>query len=61
MLDRTKYDQVCIGATDLEWLVLTNLERRLIALYRKMSDQERRQIGRLSELLTTPPEENVTG
>jgi len=61
MLDRTKFEQVCIGATELEWLVLTNLERRLIALYRQMSDQERRQLGRLSELLTAHPEKPVTG
>lgn len=59
MLDRTKYGQVCIGATELEWLVLSNLERRLIALYRQMSDQERRQLGRISELLATLPEKSA--
>lgn len=59
MLDRTNFERVCIGATDLEWLVLSNLERRLIALYRQLSEKERREIRRLSEVLATNPEEPV--
>ena len=61
MLDQTKFDGVGIGATELEWFVLTNLERRLIGLYRKLSDQDRQEIRRLSELLATHPEKLSVG
>lgn len=57
MLDRTNYERVCIAATELEWLVLTNLERRLIGLYRELSDQDRQEVRRLSEVLATNPDE----
>lgn len=57
MLDRTNNERVCAGITEFEWLGLTKIERRLIGLYRQLSEQEQLQLRRLSEVLATQPEE----
>jgi len=59
MLDRTKSDGVCVGIPEFEWLSLTKIERRLIRLYRLLSEQEQLQLRRMSELLASNPEETV--
>jgi hypothetical protein len=60
MLDRSNLERVYIGATELEWLVLSNLERRLIASYRQLTEQDRKQLRRLTDALATIPEELVS-
>ncbi|MHC8330193.1 hypothetical protein [Pseudomonas sp. LB1P83] len=60
MLDRSNLERVYIGATELEWLVLSNLERRLIASYRQLTEQDRKQLRRLTDALATIPEESVS-
>ena len=57
MLDRTKNDVVYVGIPEFEWLSLTKIERRLIRLYRLLSEQEQLQLRRMSELLASNPEE----
>ncbi|VVN92923.1 hypothetical protein [Pseudomonas fluorescens] len=59
MLDRTKNEFTTVGITEFEWLGLTKIERRLIRLYRLLSEQEQVQLRRLSEVLATNPEESV--
>ncbi|WP_454867340.1 hypothetical protein [Pseudomonas farris] len=59
MLDRNKNEPVCVGVTEFEWLGLTQLERRLISLYRRLSEKERMQLRRLSEVLAANPEESA--
>lgn len=53
MLDRTKKERTYVGCGELEWLGLTSIERRLIGLYRLLSEQEQLQLRRLSEVLAT--------
>lgn len=57
MLDRTNNERVCAGITEFEWLGLTKIERRLIGLYRRLSEQEQLQLRRLSEVLAINSEE----
>lgn len=60
MLDRTNEEQGGTGINELQWDGLTNMERRLIRLFRRLSDQEQLQVRRLSEALTANPEELAT-
>ncbi|PMU10451.1 hypothetical protein C1Y11_11230 [Pseudomonas sp. FW305-20] len=57
MLDRTNNERVSVGIPELEWLGLTQIEHRLIRLYRLLSEQEQLQLRRMSEVLATNPEE----
>ena len=57
MLDRKKNDLGNMGTTEFEWSGLTKIERRLIDLYRRLSEQEQLQLRRVSEVLATKPEE----
>lgn len=57
MLDRTNNERARVEKTEFEWLGLTTIERRLIELYRRLSEQEKLQLRRLSEVLATQPEE----
>jgi len=57
MLDRTKEELGSVGNTEFEWLCLTKIERRLIRLYRRLSEQEQVHLRRMSEVLATHPEE----
>lgn len=59
MLDRMNNERGGVGITELEWHRLTKIERRLISLYRRLSEQEQLQIHRLSEVLSTNPEEQA--
>ncbi|MDF2640980.1 MAG: hypothetical protein K0R45_252 [Pseudomonas sp.] len=60
MLDHTKRDRICVGLSEFDWLGLTPMERRLIGLYRSLSEQEQHQLRRLSEVLATKPEDAVS-
>lgn len=60
MLDRTKKEHAGIGFSEFERIGLTSIERRLIGLYRRLSEQEQLQLRRLSEVLATKPEEPVS-
>lgn len=57
MLDRKKNDLGNTGTTEFEWSGLTKIERRLIDLYRRLSEQEQLQLRRVSEVLATKSEE----
>ncbi|PQP06337.1 hypothetical protein C5612_00800 [Pseudomonas frederiksbergensis] len=57
MLDRTNNERVSVGTPEFEWLDLTQIERRLIRLYRLLSEQEKLQLRRMSEVLAINPEE----
>lgn len=59
MLDHLNNERGSVGITELEWHGLTKIERRLIGLYRQLSEQEQLQIRRLSEVLSTNPEEQA--
>jgi len=57
MLDRINNERVYVGIPESEWLSLTEIERRLISLYRLLSEQEQLQLRRLSEVLATDSDE----
>lgn len=57
MLDRTNNERVCAGIPEFEWLALSKIERRLVGLYRQLTEQDRKQLRRLTEALATQPEE----
>ena len=59
MLDRTNKEQGGAGINKPEWDGLTNMERRLIRLFRRLSHQEQLQVRRLSEALTANPEKQA--
>lgn len=59
MLDHLNNERGRVGNTELEWPGLTKIERQLIGLYRQLSVQEQLQIRRLSEVLSTNPEEQA--
>ena len=54
MLDRTKLESSYRESVGNEWLELTDLEVRLIKLYRKMPEKERRQVRRIAGYLAEP-------
>lgn len=57
MLDRTNNERVCAGITEFEWLCLTTIERRLVGLYRQLTEQDRKQLRCLTETLAINPKE----
>jgi hypothetical protein len=57
MLDRNTTEPACHGFNEFEWLGLSQIERRLIGLYRQLSEQEQLQVRRLSEVLAANPRE----
>lgn len=59
MLDRKKNDLGNVGTTEFEWINLTKIERRLIRLYRMLNEKEQVHLRRMSEILTTNPEEPI--
>ena len=59
MLDRVKKEPVCLGFADFEWHNLSNAERRLIGLYRSLSEKEQGQLRRLSEILAINPKKSA--
>ena len=59
MLDRTKTEPISVETSEFEWLNLTKIERRLIRLYRLLSEREQVHLRRMSEVLATHPEESA--
>ena len=57
MLDRTKDELGNVGTTEFEWIGLTKIERRLIRLYRLLSEKEQVHLRQLAEGLAAHPEE----
>lgn len=61
MLDRKKNDQDALKNAESETAVLTDIERRLIDLYRRLSRVEQQQVRRVAEILAINPKEKVEG
>jgi hypothetical protein len=59
MLDNTKVGNLFPETVEFEWHSLTKIERRLIQVFRRLNEQERKQLKRLTELLAENPEEGV--
>lgn len=57
MLDMAKTGCKSVEAKDLSWLILSQTETRLVQRYRQISEQERRQVQRLIELLADNPQD----
>jgi len=58
MLDRAVIDNEQFQSGELEWDALSKIERRLVALYRQLTEEDRKQLRRLTEALATIPEES---
>lgn len=56
MLDRTKLESSYRESVGHEWLELTDLEVRLIKLYRQIPEKDRRQVRRIAGYLAEPTE-----
>lgn len=56
MLDRTKLQSSYRESVSHEWLELTDLEVRLIKLYRQIPEKDRRQVRRIAGYLAEPTE-----
>ncbi|AZE96010.1 hypothetical protein C4J96_3911 [Pseudomonas orientalis] len=54
MLDRQKIESRYHQSVDHEWLELTDLEVRLIKLYRQIPENDRRQVRRIAGYLAEP-------
>ncbi|WP_421557875.1 hypothetical protein [Pseudomonas canadensis] len=54
MLDRKKLESSYRDSVACEWLELTNLEVRLIKLYRQISEKDRDQVRRIAGFLAEP-------
>lgn len=61
MLDRKKNDQINLEQGGSEIAVLTDIERRLIDLYRRLSRVEQQQVRRVAEILAINPKESAEG
>ncbi|KPG92293.1 hypothetical protein [Pseudomonas sp. RIT-PI-r] len=61
MLDRKKNDHINLEHAGSEATVLTDIERRLIDLYRRLSRTEQQQVRRVVEILAINPKEKVEG
>jgi hypothetical protein len=59
MLDRTNTERGSVESTEFEWSDLSKIERRLIRLYRLLSEQEQTQLRRMSQVLATNPKETA--
>lgn len=58
MLDRIKEEPARIVSQGFNWVGMTSTERHLISLYRLLSEQERKQLRRLFEVLAANPEDS---
>ncbi|MDU9040233.1 hypothetical protein NHG97_16165 [Pseudomonas corrugata] len=54
MLDRKKLESSYRDSVGCEWLELTDLEVRLIKLYRQISEKDRKQVRRIAGYLAEP-------
>lgn len=61
MLDRKKNDQDALNNAGWESAALTDIERRLIDLYRRLSRVEQQQVRRVAEILAINPKEKTGG
>lgn len=61
MLDRKKNDQDALRNAESEAAALTDIERRLIDLYRRLSRVEQQQVRRVAEILAINPKEKAGG
>jgi hypothetical protein len=61
MLDRKKNDHVEFENFELEAAGLTSIERRLIDLYRRLTQVEQQQVRRLAEIMAINPKEPLGG
>ena len=57
MLDNTKVGTVYVETAEYEWQALSKLERQLIKLYRHLSERERQQLRRFTEVMVENPKE----
>jgi len=57
MLDNTKVGSVYGETAEHEWPPLSKLESHLIKLYRRLSEQERQQVQRFTEVIAENPAE----
>lgn len=57
MLDRAKIDNGHFQTVEFELYSLSKIERRLVDLYRQLTEEDRKQLRRLTEALATIPEE----
>ncbi|MFJ4249358.1 hypothetical protein [Pseudomonas sp. NPDC089741] len=57
MLDRVTIDNGHVQTVEFEWRDLSKIERRLVGLYRQLTEEDRKQLRRLTEALATIPEE----
>lgn len=55
MLESTKVGNNSVESTEFEWHTLTQIERRLIAAYRRLSELERQHLKRLTDTLAANP------
>lgn len=51
MLDHVQIDCLTSTTDDLDWSNLNDLERRLIRLFRSMTDGDKQQIRRVTEVI----------
>ena len=51
MLDHVQIDCLSSTTDDLDWSNLNDLERRLIRLFRSMTDGDKQQIRRVTEVI----------
>jgi hypothetical protein len=56
MLDRAKFQGSYDESDEFEWQALSVIELRLVQLYRRMSDEDRKRVRRMAEILTEVPD-----
>ncbi|KFE50276.1 hypothetical protein [Pseudomonas syringae] len=56
MLDRAKFEGSYNESGEFDWQAFTALELRLISLYRRMSDEDRQRVRRMTEVLSKIPD-----
>ena len=57
MLDDVKKDNGAVPIDEFEWHTLSSVERRLIRLYRRLCEQDKKQLRRVTETLVSNPED----
>ena len=56
MLDRVKFPNIHSESSEANWEALSMRERRLVHLFRLMTDEDQDRVRRMSEILTTIPD-----
>lgn len=57
MLESTMVGNTHADTVEFEWTTLSELERRLIKLYRHLTERERQQLRRFTEVMAENPTE----